>query len=153
MVSQNASKLLPLAIEYSIRLWAWTLLSWTLLSRPTIPLLLFDLYIALLFGSVSTSNRHFSCTKHAENSCLLTCAYVLMVTLCSSVKGRSSLSSASAETYVIHGTRLVFGQRSLTVAGLSIWNSLYPSCPQFPHYKTISNSKLKALLFISTCGS
>src|SRR6218665_3211168 len=39
-----------------------------------------------------------------------------MVTPCSSVKGRSSLRSASARKYVVPGTHLVFDQRSFTVA-------------------------------------
>jgi len=49
-----------------------------------------------------------------------------MVTLCSSVKGRPSHRSASDRKYVIPSTRLVFGQRSFTVASPSIWNWGHP---------------------------
>src|SRR6218665_3352542 len=50
-----------------------------------------------------------------------------MVTPCSSVKGRSSLRSASDGKCVVPDTCLVLGRRSFpTVAGPSIWNSLPP---------------------------
>jgi hypothetical protein len=75
-----------------------------------------------------------------------------MVTPCNSVKGRSSLRSASAGKYVVPGTRLVFGRRSFTVAGPSIWNSLPPHVRNSLS-ETVFRSKLKTYLFQSIYGS
>jgi len=71
-----------------------------------------------------------------------------MVTPCNSVKGRSSLRSASDGKYVVPGTRLVFGRRSFTVAGPSIWNSLPPHVRNSLS-ETVFRSKLKTYLFQS----
>src|SRR5688572_4270597 len=75
-----------------------------------------------------------------------------MITPCNSVKGRSSLRSASAGKYVVAGTRLVFGRRSFTVAGPSIWNSLPPHVRNSLS-ETIFRFKHKTYLFQSTYGS
>ena len=75
-----------------------------------------------------------------------------MVTPCNSVKGRSSLRSASAGKYVVPGTRLIFGRRSFTFAGPSIWNSLPPHVRNSLS-ESVFRSKLKTYLFQSAYGS
>ena|SRR6218665_672038 len=67
-----------------------------------------------------------------------------MVTACSSVKGRSSLRPASAGRCVVPGWRLVYGRRSFTIPGPSIWNSLPPHVCQFSH-RDIFRSKLNSV--------
>ena len=75
-----------------------------------------------------------------------------LATHCNFVKGRSSLRSASAGKYVVPRTRLVFGRRSFTVAGPSIWNSLPPHVHNSLS-ETVFRSKLKTYLFQSTYDS
>src|SRR6218665_849318 len=74
-----------------------------------------------------------------------------MVTPCSSVKGHSSLRSTFDGMYVVLGTRLVFGRRSFTVAGPSIFNSL-PLHVHDPPTETTFRYKLKTQIFSSTSG-
>jgi len=69
-----------------------------------------------------------------------------MVTPCNSVKGRSSLRSASAGKYVVPRTCLVFGRRSFTFAGPTIWNAL-PPLVRNPLSESVFRSKLKTYLF------
>src|SRR6218665_1524963 len=72
-----------------------------------------------------------------------------MVSWSHPVKGHSSIRSASDGKYVVPGARLIFGQRSFTVAGPTVCNSLPPHVRN-SLTETIFHAKLKTHLFSST---
>jgi len=82
---------------------------------------------------LQTSTSHVQCMHKSFTFLLVFYDHTL-----SSVKGRSSLRSASDRKYVVPGTRLVFGRRSFTVAYPSTWNSLYPVMSAIPSLRLSS---------------
>jgi len=127
----------------------WSLINyWSLIIASTQErTYLLQLFIQLLLSSLQFTALavYKACTNHLHS-------YLSsIVTPCSSVKGRSSLRSASDGKYVVPGTRLVFGRRSFTVTRPCIWNSLPPHvCNSIT--ETIFRSKLKTHLFSSIYG-
>src|SRR6218665_1324506 len=96
-------------------------------------LLLFVLYTGCLFGSVSASSKHFSCTKHVQIIYLPT--HLLLSHPATLLKAISLSAQHLMESmlFLARVLSLAGGHLLSLVPPFGIPYPLNPSCPQFFH--------------------